>query len=61
MGYSHPKVDEAVSNVVQKGNMSTLNCPEEIYLAELVELHPWSDMVRFARSGSEANAIAENC
>ena len=59
LGYSHPKVDEAVSNVVQKGNMSTLNCPEEIYLAErLVELHPWSDMVRFARSGGEANAIA---
>jgi glutamate-1-semialdehyde 2,1-aminomutase len=39
--------------------MSTLNCPEEVFLAErLVELHPWSDMVRFARSGGEANAIA---
>ena len=39
--------------------MSTLNCPEEVYLAEkLNELHPWSDMVRFARSGGEANAIA---
>src|SRR5665647_2111767 len=39
--------------------MSTLNCPEEVYLAErLVALHPWSDMVRFARSGGEANAIA---
>jgi glutamate-1-semialdehyde 2,1-aminomutase len=38
--------------------MSTLNCPEEVYLAErLVELHPWADMVRFARSGGEANAI----
>src|SRR6185369_8097222 len=35
------------------------NCPEEVYLAEkLVELHPWADMVRFARSGGEANAIA---
>jgi glutamate-1-semialdehyde 2,1-aminomutase len=39
--------------------MSSLNCPEEVYLAEkLVELHPWADMVRFARSGGEANAIA---
>ena len=39
--------------------MSTLNCPEEVYLAEkLIELHDWSDMVRFARSGGEANAIA---
>ena len=39
--------------------MSTLNCPEEVYLAEkLVELHPWAEMVRFARSGGEANSIA---
>ena len=39
--------------------MSTFNCPEEVYLAEkLVELHPWADMARFARSGGEANAIA---
>jgi glutamate-1-semialdehyde 2,1-aminomutase len=39
--------------------MSTLNCPEEVLLAErLVELHPWAEMVRFARSGGEANAIA---
>ena len=39
--------------------MSTFNCPEEVYLAEkLVELHEWSDMVRFARTGGEANAIA---
>ena len=39
--------------------MSTLNCPEEVLLAErLVELHPWADMVKFARSGGEANSIA---
>lgn len=59
LGYGHPKVDEAVRQVINKGNMSTFNCPEEVALAEkLVELHPWSDMVRFARSGGEANAIA---
>lgn len=59
LGYGHPEVDAAVAEVVRKGNMSTLNCPEEVYLAEkLVELHPWADMVRFARSGGEANAIA---
>lgn len=59
LGYGHPKVDEAVVNAISNGNMSTLNCPEEVYLAErLVELHPWSDMVRFARTGGEANAIA---
>jgi glutamate-1-semialdehyde 2,1-aminomutase len=59
LGYGHPEVDAAVAEVVAKGNMSTLNCPEEVLLAEkLVELHPWAGMVRFARSGGEANAIA---
>ena len=59
LGYGHPEVDAAVQKTVVDGNMSTFNCPEEVYLAEkLVELHPWADMVRFARSGGEANAIA---
>ena len=59
LGYGHPEVDEAVTRTVASGNMTTLNCPEEVYLAEkLVELHPWADMARFARSGGEANAIA---
>ncbi|MFH0780873.1 MAG: aminotransferase class III-fold pyridoxal phosphate-dependent enzyme [Pseudomonadota bacterium] len=59
LGYGHPEVDDAVRRTIDQGNMSTLNCPEEVYLAEkLVELNPWSDMVRFARSGGEANAIA---
>lgn len=59
LGYGHAEVDAAVAATVQSGNMSTLNCPEEVYLAErLVEIHPWADMVRFARSGGEANAIA---
>lgn len=59
LGYSHDKVDAEVMSAVACGNMSTLNCPEEVYLAErLVELHPWADMVKFARSGGEANSIA---
>jgi glutamate-1-semialdehyde 2,1-aminomutase len=59
LGYGHPEVDHAVINTVAAGNMSTLNCPEEVYLAEkLIELHPWADMVRLARSGGEANAVA---
>ena len=59
LGYGHDKVDVEVKSVLANGNMSTLNCPEEVYLAErLVELHPWADMVKFARSGGEANAIA---
>jgi len=59
LGYGHPSVDAAVRGVIEAGNMSTLNAPEEVALAErLVALHPWADMARFARSGGEANAIA---
>lgn len=59
LGYGHQEVDEAVQRTVAAGNMSTFNCPEEVYLAEkMVELHPWAEMVRFARTGGEANAIA---
>lgn len=59
LGYGHGEVDEAVLKAIADGNMSTFNAPEEVYLAEkLVEIHPWADMVRFARTGGEANAIA---
>jgi glutamate-1-semialdehyde aminotransferase len=59
LGYGHPSVDASVRGVIDAGNMSTLNAPEEVALAErLVALHPWADMARFARSGGEANAIA---
>ena len=59
LGYGNESVDKAVLEAIKKGNMSTLNSPEEVTLAEkLVEIHPWSEMVRFARTGGEANAIA---
>jgi glutamate-1-semialdehyde 2,1-aminomutase len=59
LGYGHDEVDAAVRAVVDAGNLSTLNCPEEVLLAErLVEINPWADMVRFARTGGEANAVA---
>ena len=59
LGYGNEEVDNAVLETVKKGNMSSLNCPEEVYLAEkLIEINPWADMVRFARSGGEANSIA---
>jgi glutamate-1-semialdehyde 2,1-aminomutase len=59
LGFSDPDVDEAVHTAVRAGSMCTLNCPEEIELADLLcELHPWADMVRYARCGGEAMAIA---
>ena len=59
LGYSNKKVDKAVKDTVSKGNLSTLNSPEEVKLAEkLIKLHPWANMVRFTRSGGEANSVA---
>ncbi len=59
LGYAHPEVDEVVLDVVSKSNMSSLNCPEEVYLIEkLIDLHPWAEMGKLARTGGEANAIA---
>jgi len=59
LGYSRKDVDDAVRKVIDKGNMSTLNSKEEILLAEkLIDMHPWSGKVRFARTGGEAAAIA---
>jgi glutamate-1-semialdehyde 2,1-aminomutase len=59
LGYGHPEVNEAVLKAVTDGNMSTLNCPEEVYLIEkLIAMHPWAEMGRLARSGGEINSIA---
>jgi glutamate-1-semialdehyde 2,1-aminomutase len=59
LGYSNEEINDFVISNISNGNMSTLNCPEEVHLAEkLLEIHPWANQVRFARSGGEANAIA---
>ena len=59
LGYANSKIDNAVKKIISKSNMSTLNSIEEIKLAEkLIDLHPWSHKVKFARTGGEANAIA---
>lgn len=59
LGAADPEVEEAVIAAIKAGSMSTLNPPEEVELADLLcELHPWAEMVRFARCGGEAMAIA---
>ena len=59
LGYADQEVDAAVVEAVSRGSMATLNCPEEVELAELLcELHPWAEMVRYARTGGEAMAMA---
>lgn len=59
LGYADADVNNAVKKAVDKGSMSTLNTPEEVELAELLcKIHPWAEMVRYARTGGEAMAIA---
>jgi glutamate-1-semialdehyde 2,1-aminomutase len=59
LGYADDEVDAAVKEAINSGVCSTLNCPNEVELAEfLLERHTWADMVRFARGGGEAMAIA---
>ena len=59
LGYGHSYVDAAVRKAVEAGNLSSLNCPEEVQLCQqLIDLHPWSSMAKLARTGGEACAIA---
>ena len=59
LGYADPNVNGAVQNAIESGSSSSLNCPEEVELADLLcEIHPWAEKVRFARSGGESMAIA---
>lgn len=59
LGAADPEVDAMVKESINKGSMSTLNCPEEVELADLLcELHPWAEMVRYCRAGGEAMALA---
>lgn len=60
LGYCDDAVDMAVSTAVLRGNVSTLNCEEEVDLAEvMLQLNPQMDMVRFGRSGNDACQIAK--
>ena len=59
LGYANDAVNDAVKNSIDNGSMSTLNAPEEVELAEkMLEIHPWSDQVRFAKTGGEAVTVA---
>ena len=59
LGYANNEVDKAVKKAISNSNISTLNCAEEVELCErLVDMHPWSDMARLARTGGEASAIS---
>jgi len=59
LGYADAYVDGAVKGAIRGASMTSLNCPEEAELAELLcGIHPWAEMARFARTGGEAMAAA---
>lgn len=59
LGYADADVDGAVKTAIDQGSACSLNAPEEVELAELLcELHPWAQMVRYARAGGEAMSVA---
>lgn len=59
LGYADTTVNSAVKSAIDNGNMTTLNAPEEVELAELLcEIHPWADEVRYARTGGESMTVA---
>ena len=59
LGYADNDINRAVKKAIDHGSMCTLNCSEEVELAQiLISIHPWAKMVRFARTGGEACSIA---
>ncbi|MAV65097.1 MAG: hypothetical protein CMG00_07910 [Candidatus Marinimicrobia bacterium] len=59
LGYANSQIDKKIIDALKKGNMSSLNCVEELELAQrLLKIHKWAGMAKFARSGAEASSIA---
>lgn len=59
LGYADPVVDEAVIRQIHDGTMYSINHELELELAELlVERIPCAEMVRYAKGGGDACAIA---
>jgi len=59
LGYADDDVDRAVKQRIDNANMATLNCPEEVELAEtLLSLNKWAGGVRYTRTGGETMSVA---
>jgi glutamate-1-semialdehyde 2,1-aminomutase len=59
LGYADPVVDDAVREQISLGSMTSINHPLELELAEeLCRTIPSAEMVRFAKGGGEACAMA---
>ena len=59
LGYSDNDINKSIIQGVENGSMCTLNATEEIDLAkELLNIHKWSGMAKFCKSGGEACMVA---
>lgn len=59
LGYADEDVNLKVIDTINNGSMSSLSTSMELELAELlVDIHPWAECVKYARSGGEAMSIA---
>ena len=59
LGYCDKDVDGSVKKIISKGNMTTLNAPEELTLTKLLlKLHPWFQSARYCKTGGEACALS---
>lgn len=59
LGYSNKKLESYIKKIISKGNISSLNCPEEVELTKkILKIHRWADVAKYTRSGGEANALA---
>jgi glutamate-1-semialdehyde aminotransferase len=59
LGYCYDPVDRAAKAQIDRGVLGSINSPLEMEMANaLVEMVPCAEMVKFCKSGGEADAIA---
>ena len=59
LGYCDPDVDKAVMKQIKKSTIFSILHPVEVELAkEIIKVVPCAEMVRFGKSGGEADAVA---
>ena len=59
LGYADNDLNKALKFGLNNGSMCTLNATEEVELAKkLINIHKWSQMAKFCKSGGEACMVA---
>jgi glutamate-1-semialdehyde aminotransferase len=59
LGYGYDKVDNAVKEQIDKGVLGSINNTLEIEVAQtIIDMVPCAEMVKFCKSGGEADTIA---